>query len=82
MDNSFFFEKILNFFLSLDIWQVVKGFVLFGILLYLFFALVIVRQVNLMLNSLEVELEPLIKLIAWLHLFMVIGVFVFGILYL
>lgn len=76
------FDRILAILLGLDIWQVAKVFVLFGILLYLVFALVIVRQVNLMLESLEVELEWLIKLIAWLHLFLVIGVLVFGIIYL
>jgi len=79
---KFSFDQILRFVLSLNIWDIAKSFVLFGILLYLIFAFVVVRQVNLMLDSLEVELEGLIKFIAWLHLFLVIGVLVFGFIYL
>ena len=75
-------DQILDTLLKLDIWQVVKGVFLFAILLYLVFAIVVVRQVNLMLSTLEVELESLIKAIAWIHLFLVIGVLVFGIIYL
>lgn len=74
--------QLINFFANLDIWQVVKGIFLVGLFLYLVFALVIVRQVGLMLDVLQVELEWLIKFAAWLHLFLVIGVFLFGLLYL
>lgn len=76
------FDQFVNTILGLDIWQVAKVVFLFGILLYLVFALVIIRQVNLMLTALEVEVEWLIKLVAWIHLFLVIGVFVFGVIYL
>lgn len=75
-------DQILDILLGLDIWQVVKGTFLLAILLYLVFAVVIVRQVNLMLDALEVELEMLIRMIAWVHLFLVIGVLVFGLIYL
>lgn len=73
------FDQILSILLGLNIWQVVKGFLLLGILLYLVFAVVIIRQINLMFDALEVELEWVIKFVAWLHLFLVIGMFVFGI---
>jgi len=76
------FDQILKAILALSIWQVVKVGALLGIFLYLIFALIVIRQVNLMLNSLEVELEGLIKLVAWIHLLLVAGVFVFGLFYL
>jgi len=76
------FDQILKFFVNLDLWQIVKFVFLFGVVLYLVFAVVVIRQVKLMLDSLEIELEFLIRLIAWLYLFLVIGVFIIGIIYL
>lgn len=80
--NTIVFDQILAFILSLSVWQVVKAAALLGVLLYLFFALVIVRQVSLMLDALAVELEGLIRAVAWIHLLLVVGVFVFGLVYL
>ena len=76
------FDQILKFFVDFDVWQIVKFVFLFGVVLYLVFAVVVIRQVKLMLDSLEIELEFLIRLIAWLYLFLIIGVFIVGILYL
>lgn len=73
---------ILNLLLGIEVWQIAKALILFSVFLYLVFALVIIRQVSLMLDTLEVELEGLIKFIAWLHLLLVVVVFVFGIVYL
>jgi hypothetical protein len=74
--------QILTFLLGINIWLVAKGLALLAIFLYLLFSLIIVRQVNLMLDTLEVELEGLIRLVAWVHLLLVIGVLVFGTVYL
>ena len=76
------FDQILKFFVNFDVWQIVKFVFLFGVVLYLVFAVVVIRQVKLMLDSLEVELEFLIRLIAWLYLFLVVGVLIVGIIYL
>ena len=73
---------ILNLLLGIEVWQIAKALILFSVFLYLIFALVIIRQVSLMLDTLEVELEGLIKFIAWLHLILVVVVLVFGIVYL
>lgn len=73
---------ILNFLLAINVWSIAKALILFGVFLYFIFALVIIRQVNLMLDTLEVELEGLIRLIAWLHLILVVVVLVFGMVYL
>lgn len=52
-----------------------KIFALIGLTIYIIFALVVVRQVNLMVTTLEVGLEALIKLVAWAHLIFAIFVF-------
>lgn len=50
------------------VWDVIKVFVLILMGLYIIFATVIVRQVNLMTHTLSLGLESTIKLVAWLHL--------------
>lgn len=52
-----------------------KIFALIGLAIYIVFALVVVRQVTLMTDTIEVGLELFIKLIAWAHL--IFAVFVF-----
>jgi len=61
--------------LNIDIWALVRIFVLILLLMYTIFALVIVRQVGLMTRALELKLEPLIKFISWVHLALAIFVF-------
>ena len=53
-----------------------KGILMVFLLGYFIFALVIVRQVQLMTSVLETKLSPLIKVLARAHLVFVIGVFV------
>ena len=53
-----------------------KGILMVFLLGYFIFALVIVRQVQLMTSVLETKLSPLIKVLARVHLLLVIGVFV------
>lgn len=43
-------------------------FMISGLVVYLVFALVVVRQVNQMTDTLEVGFETPIRLAAWLHL--------------
>lgn len=52
-----------------------KIFVLFGLGIYIIFALVVVRQVNLMIATIRVGFESFIRLIAWAHLIFAVVVF-------
>lgn len=49
-------------------------------LLFFLFALVVVRQVNLMDQTIKTPLAPLLKIISWAHLLVVLGMFVLAIL--
>ena len=51
-----------------DIWFVAKIFVVFGLLVYTVFASVVIRQVGLMLDTLDVSFEKPIRLMAYVHL--------------
>lgn len=57
----------------LDVWFIVKIFFLVGILVYVVFAAVVVRQVHLMTETLEVGFETPIRILAWLHLGVALG---------
>jgi len=64
-------EYLANFSFSLN-W-VLKGLFLFGMLFYLAFGVIVVRQVSLMSKTLEGSFDLPIKIIAWVHLGMIIG---------
>ena len=71
-------EEFLQSLVTLDVWEVVKVLILFGLGLYLVFALVVIRQVQLMSKSLNGSLDLPLRLMALVHLGMVIGVFLFA----
>lgn len=60
--------------IELPIWFFAKILFLFAILVYVFFAAVVVRQVYLMTSTLKVGFETLLRFIAWLHLLLALGV--------
>lgn len=66
------------FTLGFSVWIIAKFFVLFGLAIYLIFALVIVRQVQLMIDTVKVGFEFLVKLLSYLHLLFAILVFLFA----
>ncbi len=63
---------------TLSIWLIVKIFFLIGLGVYLIFALVVLKQVSIMTETLDIGFELPIKLLSWLHLLFAIGVFVFA----
>jgi len=54
--------------LGVSVWFIIKIFVLISMLLYIAFALVIVRQVQLMTKTLKAGFEFPVKTLALLHL--------------
>lgn len=64
--------------LGVSIWFIVKIFVLFALLVYIIFSVVVVRQVNLMTETLKVGLETPLRIIALTHLILAILVFLFA----
>ncbi len=63
--------------LDSSLWVVVKVLFLFAFTIYVVFAGVVVRQVYLMTTTLRVGFEMPIRAIAWAHLFLAIGAFLF-----
>ena len=61
---------------GISVWLVAKIMLSIALFLYVIFAGVVVRQVQLMTDTVEVGFEGPIKLIANVHLVLSIGVFV------
>ena len=64
--------------IGVSVWFIVKIFVLFALLVYTIFSVVVVRQVNLMTETLKVGLESPLKIIALTQLILAILVFIFA----
>lgn len=71
------FEQFIQFLTSLTFnpWIFVKLLFLIGLLIYLAFAVIVVRQVNLMTQTLNGTFEASLKLISWIHLGVTISIF-------
>ena len=61
--------------IGISVWTVVKGFALFALAIYIVFAFVIVKQVNLMVDTLEIGFGGPIRVLAWGHLLFSVGLF-------
>lgn len=68
-------DNFIQTIFSLNPWLFAKILVCFGLFVYLFFALLVVRQVDLMAKTLNGALNLPLKLIAWLHLGLAITIF-------
>lgn len=64
-----------NTLFSLNPWLIVKGVLLVFVFGYCFFALIVVRQVQLMTAVLKTTLSPWLKILAVAHLVLAVGVF-------
>jgi hypothetical protein len=58
-----------------SIWWIIKLLFLLALLIYLAFAAIIIRQIDLMSKTLHTEFAIPIKLVAWIHLVVAILTF-------
>lgn len=59
-------------------WAGFKILVLLAFLLYILFAVIVVRQVHLMAKTFVTSAEPFLKLLAYIHLLFSLGVLFFA----
>ena len=64
----------IDFILNVSIWAVAKIMVIIALSIYLVFAFVVVRQVNMMTKVVSGDLSWAIKVIAWTHFFFTVFV--------
>ena len=70
------FDRLLTILPGVTIWIVAKWLMVAALGLYLVFAVVVIRQVQLMSRTLNGALELPIKLIGYVHLAIAVGVLV------
>lgn len=66
--------------ISFSIWPIIKIFIIIFLSIYIIFALVVVRQVQLMTKTLQVGFEGQLKFLSIMHLMAAVGVLIFAIL--
>lgn len=69
------FQQLIN----INIWMIAKGFVLLALGVYFIFAGMVIREVDLMNNTLTGVFNLPIKIVAILHLILAIFVFILAI---
>jgi len=73
--NSLDLNQILQSFSQIQFWDIVKILVCFALLLYVLVALVVLKQVQMMADVLDGQMNPTIKGVALFHLLGAILVF-------
>ena len=59
--------------IGLDVWLVAKYLVVFALVIYAIFAWVVLRQIQLMTDTLEVGFETPVRLLGIFHLLFALG---------
>jgi len=62
--------------INIPIWMLAKVFVIFGLLVYLVFSFILVRQVQLMRDTLKIESSRLVMALVIGHLMFAVGVLI------
>lgn len=60
-------DKLINLILNISVWGLFKFFFVVGLFIYLLFALVIIRQVDLMTGVLQGNLNRGIRIVGLIH---------------
>jgi len=71
-------EQASSYILNFAVWDLTKIGLLVFLGLYLIFALLVVRQVQLLTSVLGTNFSPLFKTVAMLHVLLAVGVFLFA----
>ena len=71
-------EETTNYILNFAVWDLVKAGLSVFLFLYLIFALLVVRQINLLNSVLGTAFSPLFRRIAFLHILLAAGIFLFA----
>ncbi|MFZ3301492.1 MAG: DUF5657 family protein [Microgenomates group bacterium] len=64
---------------SITIWSVLKILIIIVLAIYIVFSYVIIRQVQLMTDTLVIGFEKQLKFLAFVHFLFAVGVLIFSI---
>jgi len=69
-------DDFIQLIFSISLLSVFKLLILLSLALYFIFSLIVVRQVRIMTSTFQTGLEEVLQLISWLHLALVIIIFI------
>lgn len=67
--------------LLVNVWVLIKLLILSLMALYFIFSLIVLRQINLMTETLITEISPVIKGLGFIHVFLALGLLIVIIIY-
>lgn len=62
-------------FLGITVWLLLKIFILLFLAIYIVFAIVVIRQIKLMLQTLDMGLNLPLRFLGWAHFLFAVGIF-------
>lgn len=71
-------EQASRYILGAAVWDLARGILLLFLILYLVFALLVVRQIALLNSVLGTHFSPLFRMVALLHVLLAAGVLIFA----
>ena len=71
--------RFMNFLQNITLFGVVKWMAVGGLLMYAVFAVVIVKQVGVMTEAMEDDINGIISLFAWVHLLLAVALVIMAI---
>lgn len=72
-------EQLFELLMGISFWDIVKVLVIFALFLYIIVALVIFRQVKMMAEVIDGQMNSLVKTVALIHLLGAILVFLIAV---
>lgn len=75
-------DQLFSTLLNINIWQVGKGFVLVGLVVYIIFAFIVVSQVKLMTEVVSGILTGFLRFVSWIFFLFSVVVFILTLLFL
>jgi hypothetical protein len=72
-------DNWLDMIMNISVWSVAKAIILLALVIYLIFAIVVIRQVNAMTKVVSGQLNVPLKLLSWAHLIFTLLVIVLSI---
>jgi len=66
--------------LGITIWQILKIFITIFLGIYMVFAIVVIRQIGLMIKTVQTGFEFQLRVLGFAHFLFAVGVFIFALL--
>lgn len=64
---------------NIPTWEIVKWFLVFGEIIYLIFSFVVVKQIRVMIETLDIGFSSPVRLIGYAHFLFALGIIILSV---